>query len=237
MQKGHAKECVVCGVSFYASPSHKRKYCSSDCWGSVKGEVLTGIKRTQEAKSNISEALKSSWNSDGLRRSKPRDSSVWHSDKWKKAQSKRLKNYYKDNKSSKLAFSPEEDAEVRSLYLSGLSSIKIAERYKVSKQTILGSLERTSTPRRSMKGENHPFWKGGRKRYYGGNWKRQKRLALERDGYECRYCAKSGEEVDLHVHHQIPRREVDVNNSFFNHLFNLMTVCVDCHKAIELKVA
>jgi len=44
--------CEVCGNEFKASPSHKRKYCSSDCYRTVQGEkiskALTGRKQTKE---------------------------------------------------------------------------------------------------------------------------------------------------------------------------------------------
>lgn len=47
----------------------------------------------------------------------------------------------------------------------------------------------------------------------------------ERDRYKCVVCES---EVDLHVHHKIPR-----NLGGIHHVDNLVTLCASCHSAIE----
>lgn len=79
-------------------------------------------------------------------------------------------------------------------------------------------------------GENHPGWKGGFDSYYGTNWNSQRRKALERDGYQCQVCGKTGEELprEPDVHHIIPLREFDTPEEA-NTLDNLITLCQECH--------
>ncbi|MFN2207594.1 MAG: DEAD/DEAH box helicase [Candidatus Promineifilaceae bacterium] len=81
---------------------------------------------------------------------------------------------------------------------------------------------------------------------YGPNWRRQRRLALERDGYRCRTCgangsAVSGEEkgATLHVHHIRPFRDYNyipgANENYrqANQLDNLVALCPSCHRRAE----
>ena len=74
---------------------------------------------------------------------------------------------------------------------------------------------------------------------YGPNWRAQRRLALERDGFRCRTCGASGEESMLHVHHIRPFREygyVPGENEHYrtaNQLDNLVTLCPSCHRRAE----
>jgi len=81
---------------------------------------------------------------------------------------------------------------------------------------------------------------------YGPNWRRQRRHALERDGYRCRTCgangsASSGEDksVSLHVHHIRPFRDYNYipgeneNYRQANHLDNLVALCPSCHRRAE----
>lgn len=87
-------------------------------------------------------------------------------------------------------------------------------------------------------GEDHPRWAGGYSDYYGANWERQRRRALERDGYRCVVCRLSHEDHverfghGLHVHHVRPIREFD-EKEVANALNNLTTMCRDCHAKWE----
>jgi DEAD/DEAH box helicase domain-containing protein len=88
---------------------------------------------------------------------------------------------------------------------------------------------------------------------YGPDWDRQRKRALERDGYQCRTCgAVSRQGQGLHVHHVRPFREYlwawlasqgrahvpsgELPASFYeraNHLDNLATLCPSCHRRAE----
>ena len=79
--------------------------------------------------------------------------------------------------------------------------------------------------------ENHPSWKGGWFPYYGKDWKRQRKLAKERDKNTCQVCKTSANEIgtkNIDVHHIIPYME-SKNNS----LDNLITLCDKCHHLLE----
>ncbi len=71
-------------------------------------------------------------------------------------------------------------------------------------------------------GPIHPRWVGGAAKYYGPNWRYQKKKALKRDKHVCQRCGclngSDGRELD--AHHKIPVREYydDICNmySFLN---------------------
>lgn len=91
-------------------------------------------------------------------------------------------------------------------------------------------------------GANSPVWKGGWSDYYGPNWDSQRRAALKRDNYHCRYCGKGRGILgvgQLHVHHIKPFREFgfipEQNTNYLqaNELKNLITLCGGCHTLAE----
>ena len=78
---------------------------------------------------------------------------------------------------------------------------------------------------------------------YGPNWERQRKRALERDGYRCRRCgAPHTPERPLHVHHIRPFRTfgyIPGENEAYkeaNRLDNLVTLCPRCHRLAEASV-
>jgi len=81
------------------------------------------------------------------------------------------------------------------------------------------------------RGENHHCWQGGTDRYYGPNWKSQRRRALRRDKRICQTCGMS--EHRMNVHHIIPRSEFDHDWKSMNALSNLVTLCSACHAKIH----
>lgn len=95
--------------------------------------------------------------------------------------------------------------------------------------------------REEMVGENNPSWSGGKVRYYGKNWTRQRRKRREYDNYTCQDCGVSEDELgcELSVHHIIPLREFkDKYDSpkwynKGNDLDNLVSFCEACHKKWE----
>lgn len=92
-------------------------------------------------------------------------------------------------------------------------------------------------------GEGSPVWNGGKQYYYGPNWRKQRRKAMERDGHECKVCGISREQhreecgEDLHCHH---RRKIlefksdgEVDFEAANELSNLVILCQEHHKLWE----
>ena len=81
----------------------------------------------------------------------------------------------------------------------------------------------------SATGEDHYAWTGGHPRYYGRNWREQRKKTLERDEHTCQDC---GTKEELHVHHVHKIRSFD-NPEDANYLENLTTLCQHCHKKWE----
>lgn len=71
-----------------------------------------------------------------------------------------------------------------------------------------------------------------RKEYYdqyihSAAWRRKRRKALKRDGYQCQYCGKYN--CRLEVHH------LSYKNLGNEHLNDLITLCSTCHQKIHNK--
>lgn len=82
----------------------------------------------------------------------------------------------------------------------------------------------------NLAGEKNPLWKGGREPYYGQNWRRHNREALERDDHICQICGTEEDGRALDVHHIIPFREFGLKRyKEANQLSNLITLCRPCH--------
>lgn len=83
-------------------------------------------------------------------------------------------------------------------------------------------------------GENHPFWLGGSEdRHSGKEWKKNRKLALERDSYRCKFKKKDGlfcwDTEDITVHHIIPYKLCKSHD-----FSNLETLCRKHHGFIEI---
>ncbi len=83
-------------------------------------------------------------------------------------------------------------------------------------------------------GVDHGNWKGGYEPYYGDNWSRMRKKALERDNYACRVCGKGKDELGKNpdVHHVQPVRTFSTPENA-NTLDNLITLCKEHHSSIE----
>jgi len=82
----------------------------------------------------------------------------------------------------------------------------------------------------------------GNKRFRGGrvnrgpNWRRQRRLAYQRDGGICQRCGRKPKkgEPQFHVHHIKAYRDFNGDYLSANDLLNLITLCPSCHPRAEL---
>lgn len=87
-----------------------------------------------------------------------------------------------------------------------------------------------------FRGEKSPQWRGGAIDYYGPNWKRQRRLARQRDGHQCQGCGITSLRLGrkMAVHHIVPFREFGAENYLkANALDNLISLCPTCHMTVE----
>lgn len=81
-----------------------------------------------------------------------------------------------------------------------------------------------------------------KKKGYGPNWYKIRKIALERDNYTCQACGYKGKRRydgrwDIHIHHIkkliyfVDSRTQEVDYQAANHLDNLKTLCAyGCHK-------
>ncbi|MFC6863408.1 homing endonuclease associated repeat-containing protein [Halomicroarcula sp. GCM10025817] len=89
-----------------------------------------------------------------------------------------------------------------------------------------------------LSGENHPRYRGGYDRYYGPDWRKQRRRARERDNYRCQSCLMSKQEHEQEygcvpvVHHKTRFGDFDSYEKA-NELGNLITLCKRCHGLVE----
>jgi len=70
----------------------------------------------------------------------------------------------------------------------------------------------------------------------GGQWRQKREKALERDNWQCKFCAITDEEHTnqgeddrgLDVHHIVPRQDGGTHE-----VWNLISVCRSCHALLE----
>lgn len=87
----------------------------------------------------------------------------------------------------------------------------------------------------AMQANNNHNYRGGKVRYRGRNWEKQKRAALKRDNYQCQVCSKplAKSAWDYGVHHITPYRQFNGDYKAANDLTNLVCLCRKCHGGVE----
>lgn len=71
---------------------------------------------------------------------------------------------------------------------------------------------------------------GNHNNYYASpEWRKLRRVCLDRDHYTCQRCDKRMKAADLQAHHLIPRAEGGPDD-----LPNLLTLCNPCHDYAEV---
>lgn len=70
---------------------------------------------------------------------------------------------------------------------------------------------------------------------YGSNWNQQRLSARQRDNFTCQVCGLPERDKAHHVHHKVPFKFYE---SFLhaNQINNLITLCPNCHKKVEINV-
>lgn len=230
------RPCPICGKLFTV-PFYRRrvKCCSKDCSIKVSARAKIGKKRSEEFRQKISDSQKATWKKRRNGEVAQRDTSIWHTEKWKKEQSERIKTLFSEGKIRKTLQKvfKEEEEQIIEYYLDFYSCHKIAKMIGFSKTAVLCCLHRNHIPIRLCKGEFHPQWKGGRyknsNKNYGTNWHEVKSKVLERDNFSCCVC---GKKANLEVHHIEPIRffKPKDREEKGNNLDNLITLCLSCHR-------
>lgn len=79
------------------------------------------------------------------------------------------------------------------------------------------------------------LYKGGSVISRGMNWKKQAKLARQRDNYTCQVCGRNGwlDRFRVQVHHIIPYRLFNEDYEKANNLDNLVSLCPSCHPRVE----
>jgi predicted HNH restriction endonuclease len=113
-------------------------------------------------------------------------------------------------------------------------SLQIKQKYLFCSQECMGKYWEEY---RVFAGENNGNYIGSydkHKKYYGENWRKQRREARKRDNYKCVMCGITEEEygMELSVHHIIPFVAFDDYREA-NKLSNLISVCESCHRKIH----
>ena len=138
------------------------------------------------------------------------------------------------------------ETRLRQLYVGEQRTQRsIGELLDCSQQTVADWLSRHGIgPRdpaamaRERTGADHPNWTGGYDINYGGNWKQQRAKALKRDRSVCQRCGMTAAEhrevvgISLDVHHIRPSETFD-SHAEANQLDNLVSLCRECHIAVE----
>ncbi|MHC1741045.1 MAG: DEAD/DEAH box helicase [Anaerolineaceae bacterium] len=70
---------------------------------------------------------------------------------------------------------------------------------------------------------------------YGPHWEEIRNQVRKRDHYNCTLCGISEGDKPHHVHHKIPFRTFS-NPVIANDLNNLITLCANCHRVVEINV-
>lgn len=88
------------------------------------------------------------------------------------------------------------------------------------------------------RGSNHWNWTGGKKHYYGPDWKQIARNIRKRDNWTCQVCGiyskgRNGPVGAMHVHHIKPLLSFN-NYEEANHPSNLISLCQSCHRPVEI---
>ncbi len=78
------------------------------------------------------------------------------------------------------------------------------------------------------------LWSSDRNNY-GPNWDQMRNLARARDNYRCQICQRPEEGRAHPVHHKVPFRTFP-SYVEANRLDNLITLCPECHRRVEMNV-
>jgi len=105
--------------------------------------------------------------------------------------------------------------------------------------TVCGQSCRETWLSEAFSGDGHPNWKGGGNGAYGTGWSKVRERALQRDGYQCRLCRKTREEIGRNpdVHHIVPVRWFIDSKEHMREdahfIENVISLCLSCHRKAE----
>lgn len=85
----------------------------------------------------------------------------------------------------------------------------------------------------ALHGPDNPNWRGGNNGWRGENWDEQSKKARQQDNHTCQHCELEQGETALPVHHIVPYRYFFGDWLAANQLFNLITLCGECHSKAD----
>jgi hypothetical protein len=164
-----------------------------------------------------------------------------YDDEWRKRQSDTLKKAFKEGRAKvEKTTTPEQDEIMIKMYRDDFIPVpKIAKIMNINMHTIYLRLEEFGVDRRIIKGDFHPSWKGGSRKYteYGSNWDTQRQKALKRDNHTCQSCGDNNKKLDVHHMKRITEYLTDKDKcEIGNDLENLITLCRYCHIIEHMKI-
>lgn len=202
------RQCILCGVIFSSSPSHKRKYCSRLC--SDKSKInkpgfWLGKHRSEETKKKISKSKA------GQR-------------PWMKGR----KHTFISNEKNRISHLGKKASQTTKDKMSMNNS-----KYWLGKKRPKASVATRQKQSESLRGSRGGNWQGGRTASnflirHSLEYKLWRESVFKRDNYTCQLCGQRGR--TLNADHIKPfaffiELRFDINNG--------RTLCVECHKKTD----
>lgn len=127
-------------------------------------------------------------------------------------------------------------AEAKKLIDLDMTYAEMTKELGVSQATLWARLKEAGMLQGLRSGERTPMWRDGssKRKSRGPDWQKQRKAALQRDGYMCQRCGKTNAQElkdtgkQLSIHHIVPYR-ISRDSS----LNNLISLCNVCHMQEE----
>ncbi|MFC7047171.1 HNH endonuclease [Halobacteriaceae archaeon GCM10025711] len=220
------RTCARCGTEFYSE--HSKKYCSRSC---------------REAS-----VTRSGENNPNYRGGKTTTNCQLCGGEFEYYPSAKDGLYCPDCvETEEWRTTPELDGDSNPRWNGGKRKLECAvcgttvERYpsNIESVTVCSETCRRAWLSDAFTGDGHPNWKGGDTGPYGKGWNAIRRQALERDGYQCKHCGATSEELGRNpdVHHITPIRTYIESEEHAledaHRLDNVVSLCSSCHRKAE----
>lgn len=210
------KKCKDCGDKFYAS--YDKKYCD-DCFSMEgnKNPNYQGKKKTSNCVECGSEIEYYKSNKKGLYCSECQEKRPWDS-------------------VDITQLTPPHEGNKKTVHCEWCGEKIEKDLSALSEHNFCGNNCKNKWLSEYYKGDNHPNWEENYNSSYTGDWWKNRKKALKRDGFTCQRCAthQNNLEGSLDVHHIKPLRKFDDAQKAHD-INNLECLCRKCHHKVEKK--